>query len=374
MYMHKYAEKTGSDYSGIPWRTVVVGARGYAGLELSRLLLRHPLARLEACAVSGSDFELKNYLLDSGAEQVPTWSLNELNQWSEKVDLVFLATPAEVSLELAPKFLAAGVHVIDLSGAYRLNQGDQKQKYKNWYNLEHSHLAGLANAEFGLQPWCNAKTKATPNLIANPGCYATSILMALIPLLKGGLVDPAGLVIDAKSGTTGAGRKASEAMLFAEVAGDCRPYKVGKHQHTPEIVDTIAALTGIQIDPHFTTHLLSVRRGIVSSIYANLLAQFASLSDQEAEGAIARCYQEAYASYPLVKFAPIRENEGLLSLKKVVGSPRTHLSFQVTNGKLYLFALIDNLLKGAASQAIENLNKLMDQPLASGLDQVEGVL
>jgi N-acetyl-gamma-glutamyl-phosphate reductase len=191
--------------------------------------------------------------------------------------------------------------------------------------------------------------------------------MALIPLLKARAIDPATLAIDAKSGTTGAGKKAAENLIFSEVDGECLPYKVGKHQHLPEIQEYAAALGGRQIDPFFTTHLLPVRRGIIAGLYARLTP-----------GAdVAKAYADAFAGYSLAKVEKIESAETssyALSLKKIAGSSGVRIGYQTVGQKLYVFSLIDNLLKGAASQAVENLNRILDLPIDTGLMHMEGYL
>ena len=204
----------------------IVGARGYSGLELARILLRHPEASLSACFANEKSFALQDYLPEAAAEQVPVVALTEIEQMP--LDTVFLATPVEASLELAPK-LAGKMNVIDLSGAYRLKASD----YPKWYGFEHSSPALLEKAAYGLAPLSSPRGS---RMVSNPGCFATSVLMALVPLLRAGLLVPSSITIDAKSGATGAGRKAAENLLFTEVDGDCLPYRVGKHQHLPEII------------------------------------------------------------------------------------------------------------------------------------------
>lgn len=335
----------------------VVGARGYAGLETARLLLQHPFAELTHCFAT-SEFSLSQYLSTPAAAKVV--GLADSDLMSNLTDVVFLATPAEVSLELAPKIVAAGKKVIDLSGAFRLKKND----YKKWYGFEHSQKELLAQAKYGLSPYAGPVAHAE-SLIANPGCYATAITMALIPIVQYGLIDVNSIVIDAKSGTTGAGKKAAENLLFSEVDGECLPYKVGRHQHYPEIVETIEAFAGQKIEAHFTTSLLTVRRGIIAGIYANLKAGKTSKD-------VSQAFAKSYADYPLVTFAEMATSPSLVSLKKVVGTGRTHLSFVIEGQKLYLFSCIDNLMKGAASQAIENFNRLADLPVETGLSHLEG--
>jgi N-acetyl-gamma-glutamyl-phosphate reductase len=198
--------------------------------------------------------------------------------------------------------------------------------------------------------------------------------MGIIPHLKEKVIEPASLVIDAKSGTTGAGRKAAEGQLFAEVEGECLPFRVGKLQHLREITEWAQAFSGQAIDPFFNTHLLPVRRGIIASMYGKL-----------AKGATADSVEQAFAKafegYPLARVTRLDAKEGQdlspalsLSLKRVAGTARVHVSYQVVGEKLYLFSLIDNLLKGAASQAVENFNSLHDYPAALGLETMEGTL
>jgi len=336
----------------------VVGARGYAGLEMARLLLQHPHAELKACFAT-SAFKLSDFLMTTPAKNVACLPDSEIMH--NLTDVVFLATPAEVSLELAPKILAAGKKVIDLSGAFRLKKND----YKKWYGFTHTEADLLTQAQYGLAPW--AGPTAGTQLVANPGCYATAISMALIPLLKENLIQTNTIVIDAKSGTSGAGKKASENMLFTEVDGECLPYKVGRHQHYPEIVEAVAAFSGQNIEGHLTTSLLPVRRGIIAGIYARLLP---GMHIQDVEDAFAK----AYSDYELVKFGAVSKESSLLSLKKVVGTAKTHISYEVDGDKLYVFSCIDNLLKGAASQALENFNRISDLPLTTGLGHLEAVI
>lgn len=372
-----------------PVKVAIVGARGYSGLELARILLRHPTAELTACFASDAtlrpqfrhQFRLSDYLPETAAANVATWTIpekpDEFERQLEGLHTVFLATPADVSARLAAQCLEANVNTIDFSGAFRLKQGENSEigeKYRHWYGFEHPSLALMAQAEFGLQPFTaplppTSKQTAGARLIANPGCYATSVLMAIVPLLRAGLLDPASLVIDAKSGTSGGGRKAAENLLFTEVEGECLPYKVAKHQHLPEIIEATENFSGVRIEPFFTTHLLNVRRGIVSSIYARVRAGVT-------ENTIAEAYAAAFSGYKLARVGVLGTPSGdaLLSLKKVVGTARTHISYRVAGDKLYLFSLIDNLIKGAAGQAIENFNRLCDRPVELGLSEMEGVL
>lgn len=402
----------------------IVGARGYSGMELGRSLLQHPYVEKLTLGLNETKIQSKHWVPEAFGREIQTVSVQQLVETAASLDVVFLATPAEVSMELAPALLSAGTKVVDISGAYRLND---PQKYPQWYGFEHKNPENLNTARYGLTPFhtrvyaeidsnsnsrslsaCNSdsdsdsdsdlnsnknldldrnfvdknldststsqikiesKKSQSCSLIANPGCYATAIQMALIPLLQQDLLDTKSIVIDAKSGTTGAGKKASEAQLFAEVEGECLPYKIGRHQHFPEICEHIEKIAKKNIDPLFSTTLIPVRRGIIAGIYAQL-NEGMGLSDIES------AYQKCYEKYPLVRFghADSMEGSSLLSLKKVVGSARTHIAYAVEGKKLYLYSSIDNLMKGAATQAIENMNYLWGWPLHTGLLHREGLI
>lgn len=336
----------------------IVGARGYSGLELARILLQHPRADLKYCFAT-SDFKLTDYLNGQAASKVSCLTDDKLQ--AHLTDVVFLATPAEVSLKLAPIIIASGKKVIDLSGAFRL----KNNSYPQWYGFEHTESSLLQQSNYGLLPW-SGPTKSEA-LIANPGCFATAVAMALIPLLKEEVISTENIVIDAKSGATGAGRKAAERMLYSEVDGECLPYKVGGHQHYPEIIETLQTFAGKTIDAHFSTSLLPVRRGIIAGIYGRL-AEGKTAADLE------KAFEIAYRDYPLVSISQLSKNASLLSLKRVVGTAKTHISFEVQGNKVFIFSCIDNLMKGAASQAVENFNRIADIPLETAVNGLEALI
>jgi N-acetyl-gamma-glutamyl-phosphate reductase len=255
-------------------------------------------------------------------------------------------------LKLAPEILKAGKKVIDLSGAFRLKNND----YQTWYHFAHDQAELLQEAHYGLVPFAKPPTSKT-RLIANPGCFATAVNMALIPLLKKNLISTENLVIDAKSGTTGAGKKPAENLLFSEVDGNCTPYRIGKHQHLPEIQEAAEKLSGATVDPHFSTHLLPVKRGISVGIYAQSKTQ----NIDEIESAFA----ESFSHYPLVKWG--KDISKLSLLNQVAGTPFTRISYVLVGNKIFVFSVLENLLKGAASQAVENLNCLLDLPIDHSL-------
>ncbi len=380
--MHKYETPTlrgstslKSSFAGARIPVAIVGARGYSGLELARVLLQHPGADLRACFAGDSKFSLSDQLFESAARAVPVLPSAELPLKLSELGVVFLATPAEVSIELAPKILEAGVDVIDLSGAFRLtakSDEDVSARYRAAYALEHPRPDLVRQAHYGLVPFATAIPSGKGRLISNPGCYATSAMMGLIPLLRDGVIEASSIVIDAKSGASGGGRKAAENLLFCEVEGECLPYRVGRHQHLPEIRQWAESFSGVAISPHFATHLLPVRRGILASIYARLKPGRTADSVQAA-------YATAFEADPLVRVhrlgsASAAMDSAMLSLKRVAGSARTQICFHVEGDQLYAFAVIDNLLKGAAGQAVENFNRLHSWSSALGLEDLEGTL
>ncbi len=364
-------------------KVAVVGARGYSGLELARLLLLHSEAELVACLAHDQSFSLADYLPERAAKAVPVRPLQELNALLPGLDCVFLATPASASLQLVPQILGhkdSGASVIDLSGAFRFQAGTEAERaarFEVWYKTKQTSPQLAGTATYGLVPFAQP-AKGPKALVANPGCYATAVLMGIVPLLKAKAIRADSLVIDAKSGTSGAGRQAVESQLFAEVAGECLPYRIGKHQHLPEIREWAEAFGQAAIDPFFSTHLLPLRRGIIASMYAELAPGVGALE-------VAQAFAGAFQNYSLARVVDLEgewDSMGelgispaiALSLKRVAGTARAHIAFQVRGTKLYLFSLIDNLLKGAASQAVENFNLLHGLPAALGLESLEGTL
>lgn len=347
-------------------KVAVVGARGYTGIELSKILLQHPFVEYSKYFYSpGREFNFDDLGFNSklykkipqavSVEEIEKLNLEILND----IDVVFLATPNEVSMELVPKILKSSVHIIDLSGMYRLNyQQPQKalEAYQKYYKIEHSNIDNLTFFQYGLVPFSSFETKAEKNCIANPGCYVTSVLLALIPLMKAGFIQAQNIVIDAKSGTSGAGRKAAENLIFSEIYNECLPYKISGHQHTPEIKMFLEQAIHNEVKLTFTPHLMPFHRGIISSIYTKATDKFQQLSPNEKLQQIHQAYETAFSGYPLVRFDGVKKSKTILNMKYVVGTPLTQIGYDVDEENIYLFSQIDNLMKGAASQAVENLN------------------
>ena len=327
----------------------IVGASGYSGMELSRILASHPNVELK---LLGSDkwageTAARKVGLSGASGKLKYARQDQSVQLGRECAVVFLATPAEASLALAPKLLDAGVKVIDLSGAFRLKDA---AAYPKHYGFAHTHNALLSEAFYGIPEL--GRTPKGSRLVANPGCYPTAAALALAPLIGTGVVEGP-FIVDAASGVTGAGRKATEEMSFAEVDEDFKAYKVLRHQHQPEIAQTLGApLT-------FTAHLLPCKRGILATCYAKL-TKWVDLK---------AILLHKYANEPFVE---VLDKPDEVALKNVVGTNKCQIA-AATDGEIAIvISAIDNLVKGAAGQAVQNLNLVMGWPETAGLDSLRG--
>lgn len=332
------------------------GAGGYSGMELLRWLTWHP------ARVAGASSD--QWAGSRVAEEVPAFYDDEGLRFTTHVEtlaetkagqVAFLATPAQTAAELTPTLLERGLRVVDLSGGHRLDAKD----YPEWYGFEHPSAEALGEAVYGLTELTPLEELARAKVVANPGCYPTAALLALGPIVKAGLHQTgAPIVVDGKSGATGAGRKLQGPMLFSEVADDVRPYRVGKHQHTPEIERALGRWTSEPVPVTFTPHLVPMRRGLLCSAYVWTRAGVTSEELQDA-------YRTVYEKTPAVrvrKDAPPETKRTLGQFHAEVWAhydPRTEL--------VSAFCAIDNLVKGAAGQAVQNLNAMLGLPLHTGL-------
>ena len=321
-------------------RVAVVGATGYAGAELTAILARH--RGVELVGLYSSTGGASGPVTPSAPTLVAQpFTLEALLDQSP--DVTFLATPNEVSATLAPQLLDRGIQVIDLSGAFRLGEA---ALYPAWYGFAHERPALLDEAVYGLTEWCNGELKSA-RLVANPGCYPTSILLALRPLTY--VIDRDQPVIcDSKSGVSGAGKKSDAAWSFAELYGNFKAYGVGHHRHEPEIRQGLRL--GDRAPLVFVPHLLPTFRGILSTMH---VAFVRPLTSEE----VAAAYARAYSNAPLVRVLPAGE---LPELKNVVNTPRCDIGYTLIQGgrRAVIVSVIDNLLKGAASQAVQNFNRM----------------
>ena len=337
----------------------VVGASGYSGLELTRLLARHPHLRLTALLsdrwageAAGARLPLEGpaaalrYGPLSGAPEVDA-------------ELCFLATPAEVSADLAPRLLARGVRVVDLSGAFRLRDASA---YPAWYGFEHPAPALLAEARYGL-PELGRDGLAGARLVANAGCYASAVALAVAPFVKSGLASADGAAVTALSGVSGAGRRASEDYSFVEVADDLRAYRLGRHQHVPEIEQAVRGYAGRCGAISFAPVLVPIRRGILVTAHLRV-REGATAAD------LGAALEEAYRGEPFVRVGPADR----VTVKGVAGTNRCQVGVALDPraGLAVVTSALDNLVKGAAGSALQAANAVLGFPETTGLDLLGG--
>ena len=338
-------------------RTAVVGATGYVGRELIALLARHPRARIARLMSSGRGghephaMEESHPALRGQGLACRPLCLEELD--AADLDVVFLATPHETSHAAVPQLLERGLRVVDLSGAFRLKDAGA---YPRWYGFEHHAAAALREAVYGL-PELNAAAIQKAQLVSNPGCYATSIILALAPLCRSGWLDhTGGIVGDSKSGASGAGRVPSSGLHFVEVNENCRAYGLFNHRHVPEILQAV----GLEEDRFtFTPHLLPITRGILSTIYVRLAAH-RTLEE------VMALYRDFYVCAPLVR---VYDEGRLPEIQAVAHTSFADLGFALNppTRRLVVVSALDNLGKGAAGQAVQNMNLMHGLAEETGL-------
>lgn len=340
-----------------PRRVAVVGVTGYAGFELARLLLRHP------------KIDKPTFYLREGSAQVRclTELFPQLRGWGEApcrplsveaiaksgASTVFLSTPHEASLDLVPELIEAGLRVVDLSGAFRFRNSET---FSHWYKLPAPPAALLNEAVYGLPELYGAQIPDA-RLVANPGCYSTSVILGLKPLTEAGwIASDRGIVCDCKSGATGAGKEPKRELHFVEVDENFRAYGLFTHRHTPELTDHL----GLSLDDvMFSTHLLPVARGILSTLYV-------WLKDARQAAEIESLYRQFYAGQPMVRIWPAGK---LPELQHVTNTNFCDIGFALdaTGRRLTLISCLDNLGKGAAGQAVQNMNAMWRMEAQTGL-------
>ncbi|UHA75725.1 N-acetyl-gamma-glutamyl-phosphate reductase [Paenibacillus sp. 481] len=337
-------------------RIAVVGSTGYGGVELIRLLLTHPHTSLTSVISASS----AGTLITEGYPHLhhilcDTLDGVDVDEIKSKADLVFTATPSGVSAKLVPQLLAAGLKVIDLSGDFRLKDA---ASYTQWYKHDEPDADTLAEATYGLCELYGEQVKGK-RFISNPGCYPTATLLGLTPALKAGWIDPASIIVDAKSGVSGAGRGTSLMAHYSEINENLKVYKVNKHQHIPEIEQVLSDVQGSPVTITFTTHLTPMTRGIMSTMYAHINGQFSTAD-------FISLYSEFYTGKPFVR---IRPQGTWPATKEVFGSNYCDIGFAVDErtNRVTIISVIDNVVKGAAGQAVQNLNLMMGWEETLGL-------
>lgn len=337
----------------------LVGVTGYTGMELSRILLGHPDMELTAVTSrkeSGRPLSAIYPFLQNTALQDLEICAPDAEHLARECDMVFLAVPHGTAMEMGAALVDAGAKVVDLSADFRIRDA---AVYADWYGLEHTRKSHIEQAAYGL-PELYADQVRDAVLVANPGCYPTSVILGLYPALAKGVVHTEGIVIDSKSGTSGAGRKANVGALFCEVHDSFKAYGLGKHRHTPEIEQEISLAADKELTVSFNTHLLPIDRGILSTTYTQLKGD---TSLEEIHG----MYTEFYAGKPWVRVLPM----GVLPETRwvrgtmfcdigLVMDPRTN--------RLIIVSAIDNLCRGASGQAVANANLMLGLNPQAGLD------
>lgn len=339
-------------------KVAVIGASGYTGVELLRLLVRHPEVEI-TCITSrqyegqeiSSVFPSLSHLIDMECTAV------DVDAIAANADIVFTALPHKTAMEVVPAFLDRGCKVVDLSADYRLND---VAVYEQWYQT-HTSPELLAEAVYGLPELFRSEI-ASARLVANPGCYPTSVALALLPLFQHTLIDHRTLIIDSKSGTSGAGRSAKTGSLYCEVNEGFKAYSVASHRHTPEIEQTLSHVANEPVMINFTPHLLPVNRGILSTCYAQLSRSIDYSS-------LKALYQKFYADEPFVRVLP---GEQLPNIAYLQGSNYADVGFAIDERtqRVIVVSAIDNLVKGAAGQAVQNMNIMFGCEERAGLDVV----
>ena len=337
----------------------IMGASGYVGQELLRILLAHP--KVEVTKITSRQLANKKisefYRNFAGctdlcfSEKLETQDLKEL-------DIVFLALPHGIASKWVNEEVLREVKVIDISADFRIKD---KATYEKWYKTKHESEELLKDAVYGLCEWNEDKIKDA-KLLSNPGCYPTASAMAAIPLLKADLIEANSIILDAKSGVSGAGRKISQAVHYAETNENFKAYGVANHRHTPEIEQTLTMMGGVPVTLNFQPHLLPMNRGILVTMYANL-------KDGATKERVDQAFQTAYKDKQFVR---IMQDGVLPETKWVKGSNFCDLAWRIDErtNRVIVISCIDNLVKGAAGQAVQNLNLMAGWPEVLGLEAV----
>lgn len=334
----------------------VIGSTGYAGQQLVWYLHRHPYVKIRflsshnhtGLSFSATYPNYRNFM------QGICIDIQEAEQQLSKIDVLFIALPHGKSFDLAQKALTQGVKVIDLGADFRLTDANL---YKDWYDLDHGCPQLLSQAVYGLPELHRDKIK-NASLIANPGCYPTASILALAPLLKEQLIVKESIVIDAKSGVSGAGRTANIATLYTECSESIKAYGVASHRHTPEIEQELGLLNGSPLFISFTPHLVPMNRGILATCYGSLRTQIS-------KEALYDCYQSFYQNEYFVRVL-----DTIPETRNVKGSNLCDIGLRIDErtGRVIVISAIDNLIKGAAGQAVQNMNIMFGLVEMVGLD------
>ncbi len=330
----------------------ILGSTGYSAGELIKILLRHPHAQLTALTTrqDGNPPVSKIHPSLYGRTDLKCENLST-PEIIKRSDLVFCALPHGASMAVIPELLSGGCKVIDLSADYRLNGPGV---YETWYGLVHTDPTRLGNTVYGLPELFSEDIKGK-DLIANPGCYTSTSILGLAPLLCEGYIDSEGICIDAKSGVSGAGRNPKLGTLYSECNESISPYSVGTHRHTPEIDEVLSQVSQKEVEVLFTPHLTPMDRGILASIYARP-------SKKASEEELLEVIRKYYENCPFIRVV-----EELPTTKQTVGTNYCDITVRVSRGFVIIFSCLDNLIKGASGVAVQNFNLLYDYPETTAL-------
>lgn len=338
-------------------KIAIIGASGYTGVELARILSNHPEVTITAATSRQYDGKPLSQVFPNLRSKVDLICRNHtVDELIDMADFFFTAVPHKTAMNIVPDLLAAGKKIVDLSADFRIRD---VKTYEKWYQ-QHSAAEIVDEAVYGLPELYRDQIKSS-RLIANPGCYPTSIILGLAPLLKAGVINPSSIIADSKSGTSGAGRAPGVGTLFCEVTDGFRAYKVGgTHRHLPEIEQEINCFLDKQVTISFTPHLLPISRGILSTIYASLKSGITSDD-------IASLYDTMYKDEYFVRVLA----KGLLPATQYVrGSNFCDIGFAIDerSGRIIVMSAIDNIVKGAAGQAVQNMNLMLGFDETTGLE------
>lgn len=331
----------------------VLGATGYTALELIKILLRHPAARITAATTRQEGAPPIHAIHQSLAGRLDL-KCEDLTpaEVCRRADFVFCCLPHVASMEAVPALLAGGARVVDLSADYRLNN---PAVYEKWYGHAHSDAGRLGKIVYGL-PELWADRIPGQKLIANPGCYTSASILGLAPFLKGGWIEPTGIVIDAKSGVSGAGRTPKLGTLFSECNEGVSAYSVGnQHRHLPEIEQVLTTLCGLTVEAVFTPHLVPMDRGIIATIYGRL-------KKPASDSALIAAAREFYADKPFMRVV-----DHLPSTKDSANTNYCDITVRTARGQAIVISCLDNLIKGAAGVAVQNFNLMCGFSETTGL-------
>ncbi|MCK5306370.1 MAG: N-acetyl-gamma-glutamyl-phosphate reductase [Candidatus Omnitrophica bacterium] len=335
----------------------VIGATGYTGEELVKILLNHPKVELTSITAKVEKESRMSDLFGRFLGKCDLMCKNlDVDEVAKKTDLVFLALPHGVSMQYAKAFLKKGKRVIDLSADYRLSDASL---YKEWYHIKHTDEVNLAESVYGMPEVYKSQIKEA-RLVANPGCYPTVSILSSLPMAARHHLGLSGIIIDAKSGITGAGRKAALGLHYSEINESIKAYKINEHQHIPEINQELTKARGSRVDVTFVPHVVPLNRGILATVYM-------MYREKVRQDDVLSIYKDYYKKAPFVR---VLDEGRLPEIKDVVYTNYCHIGLKVNEekGLVIAVAVIDNLLKGASGQAVQDMN------IMNGFNETEGLI